>query len=351
MAHVIRVALAALLTFLLAAAFAYGGLIETSPHDFAVLAGGALSADQHVTVDGLAGAVGNMWLDQGVAVTGGAYTLGTFGGDRHVVIGGPVVAGGNVWLDQRAVVGSVAAGGGAGLARDVTVTGPIAAARRLDIDRGSLVRGDASYGTEAWVHASATIEGDLGQDLLSVDRWAPTLIDEPVSWNSLAGSTYYARGADVALAPDVCGGLNMDRDGTLRLTAGTYDLGSVWLGRDAHVVADTSAGDVHVYIAGSLSADRGTTFETTGGGSLVFLADASVSLGRGVQADAGFYSFGTLGVETDGHITGRLYSAGDMWLGQDVEVQGLGPGHLPEPATLALVLAGAGFLLHRRRRG
>jgi len=351
MGHVIRVALAALLTVLLAAAFAHGGLIETSPQDFAVLAGGALQIDQHAAIDGLAGALGNVRLDRGVAVRGGAYTLGTFHAAREVLIDGPVVAGGNVRLDKQAVAGRVASGANVALARDVTVTGPVAAARRLHIDRDSLVRGDASYGTEAQVHASATIEGDLGRDLLAIDTWSPTLMDEPAAWQALPGSTHHAHGADVTLAPDTYGGLHLDRDGTLRLTAGTYDLGSVRLDRGTRVVADTSAGDVLVAIAGSLNVDRDTVFETTGGGSLVFLADSSVCLGRGVQADASFYSFGNLGVEADAHITGRLYSAGNLWMGQNVEVQGpANPAYVPEPATLALVLAGAGILGRRRRR-
>jgi len=57
----------------------------------------------------------------------------------------------------------------------------------------------------------------------------------------------------------------------------------------------------------------------------------------------------TLGTGTGVRIGGMAGAAGNVWLGNDVDIRGAGTG-IPEPATLAfLAMGSAGFLLRRRR--
>ena len=205
-----------------------------------------------------------------------------------------------------------------------------------------------SYGSGYWISGSATVEGDVGRDLRQPDTWTTTLRDEP-TWGGLGGSTYYGRGENVTLAPGAHKGLNVDRDATITLTGGTYDLGSVWLGRDVTLVADTSAGDVVLNVDGSLSTDSGVTFTDTGAGAFLVQADRAIYLGQSTQAEASFRSYASLEIDADSEILGRLYAAGDVWLGRNTSVDGGIGGPVPEPATLALLGTGFAAIMLRRR--
>jgi len=334
------------------ASVARGGIIQTAPDDFAVFAGGYLSVDRGTGVTGSVGAVGGGWIDRNVQMSGGLYSGAAVGTGRDVAIGGGLVSAGDVWLDRGTSVATIDSGGSVGLGRGVQVDDYVAADRRVDIGSGAVVGGDVSYGTGQWISGGATVGGTVGQGLRSVQTWQTTLLDEP-AWGGGGGGTYYGRGEDVTLAPDAYGSVGVDRDATVRLSSGTYDLGSLWLGRGTEIVADTSGGDVVVNLSGSLSTDAGVTFSKSGGGGLLIRADEFIYLGQGTQAEAAFTSFQRLDVDRDSSITGRLEASGNVWIGRDSSVTGAaggGGGAIPEPATLALVAVGVVAVLARPRR-
>jgi len=330
------------------AAGARAGIIQTTPDDFAVLTGGYLSVDRSTSITGTVGAVGGGWIDREVVMTGDVYSGSGLGTGRNVTIGGGLVSAGDVWLDRGASVASIDGSRNVGIGRGVNVDGYVAAGRRVGIDRDTVVRGDVSYGTGQWISGSATVGGTVGQGLREVRTWQTTLPDEP-AWGGAGGSAYHGRGDDVILDPDTYGSLNVDRDATVHLSAGTYDFGSIWLGSGTEIVADTSAGDVVLNLSGSLSTDAEVSFTRSGGGDLLIQADGFIYLGRGTQADGAFTSFRSLGVDAGSSIIGRLQSTGNLWIGRDSTLTGpLTGGAVPEPATLAFLAGGVMAVLTRR---
>ena len=326
------------------------GIIQTSPEDFTVFAGGSLSVDRGSGITGAVGAVGGGYLDRDVRVSQGVYSGANLTTGRDARIGGGLVSAGNVYLDRGTSVATIDSGGSVGLGSGVQVGGYVAADGRVDVQRHASIGGDVSYGTGEWISGGATVGGTVAQRLRAVTTWQTTLPDEP-AWTGGGGGAWYGRGEDVTLAPGTYGSVSADRDATVRLSSGTYDLGSVWLGRGTDILADTSAGDVVLNLSGSLSTDADVTFTKSGGGGLLIRADNFIYLGKGTEAEATFESFRRLGVDRESSIVGRLRSTGEVWIGRDSNVSGpLGTGDpIPEPATIALLAAGAAAVLLRPR--
>ncbi len=333
---------------------ARAGIIQTTPDDFAVFAGGSLSLDRGAAVTGPVGAVGGGYLGREVRVSQGVYSGSNLSTGRDVAIDGGLVSADNVYLDRGTSVATIDSGGSVGLGAGAQVGGYVAADGRVDVQGGAHVGGDVSYGTGEWISRGATVGGTVAQRLRTVNAWQTTLPDEP-AWSGGGSGAWYGRGEDVTLAPGTYGSVSADRDATVRLSAGTYDLGSAWLGKGSEIVADTSGGDVVLNLSGSLSTDRDVTFTKSGGGGLLVRADDFIYLGTGTRAEAAFTSFRRLDVDRDASITGRLEAAGNVWIGRETSVSGTsGSGHpIPEPAAIALLAAGAAAMLlrPRRRRG
>jgi len=329
---------------------AAAGVIETTPHSLAALAGGRLNTGTDVTIDGGVGAVGNIWLGNRTRVSGDLYTTGAFETGSYVDVGGRAVASGKVGMNRGSAVGAIDGGRSVTLGRDTVVWGDLTAAERVNIDRNAHMYGDVSYGTGYWVHSRATVDGALGQGPGMPDVWNPSLWTTPDLSTTGSGTDYYAGNSTVVLEPGDYGGLNVDGNSTVHLSAGTYDLAQAWLGRDTRIVADTSGGDVVVNIVGSLTSDRDVAFETVGEGTLVFHVGDYVYLGRGNEAEASFLSYGNLTADVGTLVSGHVFAGADMWLGNDVHIGGVFPeSHLPEPATLGLIVAGLGWAALRRR--
>jgi hypothetical protein len=327
---------------------ARAGIIQTTPDDFAVFAGGSLSLDRGAAVTGPVGAVGGGYLDRDVRVSQGVYSGSKLTTGRDARIGGGLVSAGNVYLDRGTSVATIDSGGSVGLGSGVQVGGYVAADGRVDVQRHASIGGDVSYGTGEWISGGATVGGTVAQRLRTVTTWQTTLPDEP-AWTGGGGGAWYGRGEDVTLAPGTYGSVSADRDATVRLSAGTYDLGSMWLGRDTEVVADTSGGDVRLNLSGSLSTDSEVTFSKSGDGALLVRADDFIYLGKETQAQAGFTSFRRLDVDKASMISGRIQSTGDVWIGRDAEVRGPMGGHpIPEPAGLAFLAGGLVAILTGR---
>ncbi len=338
---------AALLLVLGAAAGA--GVIQTAPGDFAVLAGGTLGTGAGVHIGGMAGAVGNVWLGNGTQVAGDFLTAGKLETGQNVVLTGRAVAGGNVWFGNGTTVGPVHGSQRVDIGRSVTVGGNLITAGNLNVNRNSVVHGAVSYGGSFWAHSSVAIDGPTGLGLLEPDVWSPSFRDDPGLAASTTAYLYSPRNSTLALLPDTFGRIDVDRGSTVYLAAGTYDLDRLWLGRETHVVADTTGGDIILNLAHDLITDRDVVFERIGAGRLTIQAGDYMYLGSGNYADASILSFGNLDVNTNAVIEGYAYAGGNVWLGNNVDVRGAGAG-IPEPVTLAFLATGSvGLLLHRRR--
>ena len=80
-------------------------------------------------------------------------------------------------------------------------------------------------------------------------------------------------------------------------------------------------------------------FSENGVGTLTLNSQGSISLGNSNQANANFYGYGSsMNISQNSVINGNLYSAGSLYLGNDVVVNGNIP--VPEPACLVFLASG-----------
>ncbi len=329
-------------------------VIGTDLNDFAVYSGGHFGADADVRIDGRIGAGGRAHFGSGASATSDVYTASSFSSDRAVTIGGRIVARQGVSVDRDGSVGSIDAGGDVWVGRDSAVGGAIQGGGGVSLERGVRVGGHVAYNDAYWADASATINGSV-TDNAGPDRWDALTLSNPGPATPSGQSQWYGSNSDESLAAGDFGSISTDRDVTLRLTAGQYNLASLWLGRDSRLIVDTSAGDVAINVAGAFSADRGLVIDNVGTGELVIQTGGNLSLNRDSLVEAQLLSFGGASIDRDSHIDGTLHALRDVWLDRGVTVTGVGAGAashaaVPEPATLALFLASGACLLRRPRR-
>lgn len=330
--------------------------IHIDPSDFAVYAGGSLGADQSVRIDGNIGSQGDTWLARDVMIGGAAYTGETFGADRNVTVTGRIVAGRDVSIDRESVVGAIDS------ARDVwlgtsAVSQSISATRNVSLSSGVGVGGSVSYGNSYWASSSANVSGPVSQGASPVN-WS-TIARTTPAFTHAAGSQWYAQSSDFALDPGTYGSLSVDKESTLRLTAGVYNFNNLWIDRETHIIADTTGGAVMINLAGSLSTGREVVFETIGDGTMTFQTGGDIYLGREAQIEANLVAFGHVNVDAFSRINGGMYAAGNVWLDQGVNVSGGfggsggnagAPTDVPEPASLTTALVGLALIARRPRR-
>jgi len=331
----------------------HADVITTDPDSFAVLSGGTFGADRDVRIDGSIGADGSMWLGSETSVTGNAYTDGGFSNDAGASVGGRVVARQGASIDRGSSVGSIDAGANVWVGRDTSVNGSIEAGDGLSMERSVRVAGDARYNGSYWADSSASISGAVTSGA-APDQWDPLTLTNPGVSTSGGSSLWFGRGSTQTLSTGDFGSLSADRDVTLHLGAGEYNFSSLWLGRDSRLVVDTSAGDVTLNVAGSFSTDRGFVVDNTGPGNVLIQAGGSLALDRDSSIEAQLRSYGSVSVDRDSLIDGSLHAAGNIWLDQGVQVTGAGAitgaaEPVPEPASVALFMLGAGLFLTRPR--
>jgi len=333
---------------------AHAATINAQAEGFAVLAGGPVSTGQSVRVDGAVGGDG-VWLGKENVVGGDVLSTGEAGLDRDsrvagrvsarrgVAVGrgssiaGAVDAGGSVWLDRDVRSGTVRGGAGVGLSRDVRI------------------EGDVSHAGSFWADRGATITGAVVEAGPVPEFWGGATRQRPTI--DAGGPAHWSPGeSEIDLTPGAYCSLSVDRESTIRLTAGDYAFSSVWLGREVRVLADTSGGPITLDVAGSFTVDREVRFEADPS-LMVVRAGNSVSVGRESRLDASLHAFGDMSIDRESVIGGRVYARNSLWLDSGVEVLGAplagdgAAGQIPEPASGVLMTAVLAGLAMRRRAG
>jgi cytoskeletal protein CcmA (bactofilin family) len=320
---------------------ASASVINTNPNQFAVLAGGTLSTDANVFIGGLTGAVGNTSLGHGTTLTDCLYTTGSFSLDQHVTIDGDVLAGGNVSVGHHSSIGSIDSHGNIFLDQFATINGNLTGANKVTISKSVLVDGDVNYGGKFSADRKASITGLTGNDISDLSTWNSSLRIAPDSWVSGSQSLYYGNNSTEMLAPGTYGSVSISNASTITLTAGTYNFSSLWMGNAVNLIADTSAGDVIINIADSLSTGNKVEFQRGDGGLFTLNVNENIYLGQNTLADANFIGFGdSMSIDQNTVINGSLYSAGNIWLATNVTVAGAGSVPVPEPGTCLILLTG-----------
>jgi len=349
MRKITRQAVAALAAVLMMASVAGAAVIITEPSDFALLAGGSLTTDVNVTVGGKIGSGGVLYLGTGTHIAGDVYTLSSFNTGQSATIDGRVLAAGEIYLNSYASAGGLEGRSSLSLAPNATVGGNVVGAAYVGLGAKATVQGHLSYGTSYWANATAHILGSAGQNTMTPDTWEGSFRTAPV-FEVPSGSIYYAAGSDTTLAPGDYGTMSVAQGSVLRLSAGTYDVSSLWVGAGTQILVDTSAGNVVLNFGTGLSTSADVLFDATGAGSLVINARDYVYLGTNSYVDGSVYSYGSLDVAAGGSIYGQAYAATTAYLGSGASVMGVhSTTVVPEPATLVLMGLGAVSIVLSRR--
>jgi hypothetical protein len=212
-----------------------------------------------------------------------------------------------------AIQGNVLADAGVGALGNVTV------------GWGSFVDGPTESGaTRTWLTPAIDPWSTPGGSNISLD-WSQT--------RSLTAGSY--------------GALTSNSSTTLNLGPGSYTFSSFQLGWAGQVNADTTSGDVYVYVNGALSAGDATRFQATGPGTLYLISGGNSSFGYQANIEAAVYSRGTLNFGGEARLDGLAYADGNISAGYGSRFSFL---TIPAPGALALIPAIAGMALRGRRR-
>jgi predicted acyltransferase (DUF342 family) len=277
---------------------------------------------------------------------------------RDVSIAGPVAAARSISLGGGDSTGNLYSGGSVYLGNSSNVKGDIWGNGNISINSKSVVAGDITTQGKYWKNKSAKVTGEviLGKDarLLVLPS-----MDVAPDKGSL-GSTKIWKGRNTTTNLDA-GNYNtvgFDRSATLNLSAGTYTMKSFSMGRDGAVNIDTSMGDVILNVHSGFSVGRDVTFNTQGNGELFLnVFGKNVWLDNNTKMDATVRVYGgKFSTGNDVELTGSFHASNNIYLGQGSQVSyaPAGSSAVPEPATVALLAIGGmicAFRRHRRKSG
>jgi predicted acyltransferase (DUF342 family) len=324
--------------------------VITTPNQFNVLAGGSFSTGTGVTIQGLTGAVGDVYLGSQTIVGSSVYTNGTFGTDHHAGVTGQVISTGNVSIGHHSQIGSVDTYGNIYLDQNVSVEGSMLAGQNVSISKSSTIDGNVNYGGTYWKDNKATINGTTGTNLSGLEKWTSSLRTNDQSWVTGSQSVYVNNGLTQTLSAGSYGSFSTGSNAVIYLTAGTYDFGSIYLGSGVKFIADTSAGSVVIRVANGFSTGSNVSIDGGDTGGLSVYTNGSIYLGTNSTAQANLLSLGnSVSIDSGCQITGNLYSAGTMWIGNNSSIA-MGPSSVPEPSSFLLCAGGLLLMSHRSRR-
>lgn len=226
-----------------------------------------------------------------------------------------------------------------------------------DTPKGFVVRsqGSVSVGGNAQVHGSLGAAGSssLGwgatvtglNESGSPHTWTTPSIGSIPAWGSQSINLGYKQ--SLALNPAAYGALTSGTETQLLLGSGQYVFSSFQLGYAGRVIADTSAGDVYLYVGNALSAADQTRFEKLGGGNLFVVTGGSASFGYQSQINGSLYSNGAQSFANETRLNGLTWAGGSISIGYASVFDFAAP--IPAPGALAM-LGITGALVLRRRR-
>ncbi|MBN1436242.1 MAG: hypothetical protein JW936_04140 [Sedimentisphaerales bacterium] len=266
-----------------------------SAESYSLLTSGETSIGNNVTINGLAGFDGNIYAGNGTAFGDSVFTSGTFGGENNLTIAGDLVYGQQSWINPKITVG------------------------------GSIVGPTNSWTTVSFTNPGLTTSG------------TDSLWYENKSSNTLTAGDY--------------GSLSTGNQANIYVSAGTYNFGSVWLGNNTNIIADTSAGNVIINAVGSFSTGQNVSISYVGSGGVMVQSGNDLSLGESNEIAANIRSFGSMNVGNNNVINGRVFARGQTWIGNNSHIAGVGSSvGVPEPATLLMLMPGAYLCLRKKYR-
>ena len=358
-------AIASLLT-LTFSSLAPAAIIATTPENFAALSGSTLTTGSNVTIGGNVGAIGDLYFNNHNVVTGNAYSnasvqlsnntttgnvvAGTSAYFNNSASAGTVSAGTTIGLDNNATTNSIRAGTSVSLnGNNATVTGSVNAGTSFYAGKAAVTAG-VNYGSSYYADSNASITGPVTQgSVLAPDSWSTTLRTSNLRINNSTTSLNYAPSSSNTLAAGRYAGVTLDAGSTLTLSAGTYNFSSLYLSSGSKILANTSAGNVIINIASTVSTASNSLFGNLGTGSLLMQTGGDLYMNANSRFEGSLISYSSMTLDQGTIVTGSVYSSGAMYLNNNVNIGGSGSlPVIPEPASVSLLLLGGASLLLRR---
>ncbi|MCE9620418.1 MAG: hypothetical protein K8R92_11015 [Planctomycetes bacterium] len=225
----------------------------------------------------------------------------------------------------------------------------------IDTPKGFVLRSNVGIALAGNVHVGGKV-GAVGQvttgsgtstdgvETGAVHTWTSPVI---TSWTAPAGVNVDLDKSEVrSLTAGSYDKFTSKISSTLNLGSGVYTFSKFDLGASGKVVADTSAGDVYVYVSGAFAADGQTKFQTTGAGKLFLVALGNMTFGNQAEINAAIYGSGGVSFAGNTNLTGLVYAGGNLIVGSGSNFTF---SNVPAPGVSAL-LAVAGIIGGRRRR-
>lgn len=205
-----------------------------------------------------------------------------------------------------------------------TINGSLGAAGSASIGNGAVVTGQLSTGSPySW--------------------YTPTIGSLPSS-GSL--DVNIAKNGSLSLSAGAYDQFTTGASATLMLGAGQYVFRSFDLAKSGRVLADTSAGDITIYVTNGLSSASETIYQNSGGGNLTIVTGGSASFGSHSSISALIYSLGAQSFGSSSLVNGLTWANGSISIGSGSQFNFASP--VPAPAAMALLAAAA--MTTRRRR-
>lgn len=215
--------------------------------------------------------------------------------------------------------------GNVSVGSDADLFGSLGAAGNASVSASAVVTGEVSSGTPYnWFTPSVGSFPSAGSTNISVSKNQSLTLDAG-AYGSFNGAT----SAD------------------LLLDAGSYVFSSFSIGSKGMVVADTSAGDVYLFVTKALQAGSETKFENSGPNNFFILTQGNASFGSKASIEAAVYSLGSQSFGSSSTLNGLTWADGNVSVGSKSTFTYAAP--VPVPGAVAL-LGIAGVLASGRGR-
>ena len=353
-------------------------LATTFDLEHAVLsAGGNLSVGNNVTIEAAITAKGNVSTGTKAKLTS-IYSAGRIWVDNYSVIRGKVLANNTAEAGNKLDLIGDWTGKSAGFGNNAKITGDVVAtAKPISIGNNAEITGNVRGNHNIWIGSKSSVSGDaspgLGKTLSTGSKVTiggsrtpasvagetykgPFVTDLPVPSHGSAGSTSIWRGNNTSytLAAGAYKTVGFGNKVTLNLAAGEYTMKKFWIGNNAQINVDTSAGDVELNVLGDFSTGKKANFNKTGTGRLIInvFNGGDVWLGNetGIEAKVAVYG-GSFGTGQKANLAGQFYATKSIWIGNNSSiVLANGMDNVPEPSSLVLICLGGLLMVKHHRR-
>ena len=271
--------------------------------------------------------------------------------DRDAVITGAQHASGNIWNARNGSFTSVYAGGNFSTDRDSLYTGSVNAGSRVSVAGGSTIQGAVNANGSIWIDPSATAGAIQAAPAIAPATWAgaPSITRDTLDPAPTAGEWHNA-GSAVDLDPGTYGSISAGSGTTFNFTSGYYHFSSLSLSSDTRFVADVTSGDINIVLDNRFSAGSSFTVEIIGGDAtnLTLTTGDSASFGANTTFNGQLYVHdGSVWFDANSAVTGFVYGEDSVGFGRDSSIT---LAAVPAPSSGVLAIISAGISLRRRSR-